>query len=432
MDSKTNSTGLGLWTTTSLVVGNMVGSGIFIIPASLAAYGGIGIIGWGFSTLGALLIALVFSYLNTAYQQAHGGPYAYTRESFGKLPGFLVAWGYWNSVWCTNAAIAVALVSYLAVFIPVVGESNVFSIGAGISMIWILTFVNLRSIKGVGNVQLITTILKIMPLLIIGIVGLFFVDPENFKLDLGPNPNYWQSITATTTLTLFAFLGIESATIPQVHIKNPERTISSATKFGTLITALIYLLGSIAVMGIIEPSILAESNAPFADAAVRIGGEKLKWLIALGAIVATFGALNGWILIQGQIPLAAANDGLFPNFFAKTNRHKAPAPGIIFSSILATILMALNFHKKTVEAFTFMMLLSTLNVLVPYLFASLASIKLNLNKSPSRMKLFVSILAFSFSIWMVIGCGLEVALYGLGLLILGIPFYVYLTKSKKA
>ena len=423
---------LGLLTSTSLVAGNMIGSGIFLLPASLAVYGGISLIGWLFSALGAIVIALVFGYLSEQTPNANGGPYAYTRESFGEFPAFLVAWGYWISIWCTNSAIAVALVSYLSVFFPILNEVVGLSILTGIGFIWLLSWVNTRPIRRVGTIQLVTTILKIMPLLIIGVVGIFYLDTAHFTPFNRSESDTWQAITATTTMTLFAFLGIESATIPQAHIENPKRTVKLATIFGTLITTAVYILGSIAVMGLLSPDVLAKSEAPFADAGGIVAGDVAQYLVAIGAIIATFGALNGWILIQGQIPLAAARDGLFPKIFGRVNPNGAPAIGIFLSSILASILMGLNYHKSTVSAFTFMMLLATLSVLVPYLFSSSAYIlfvfQSGEQNAKSKFKIGVAWLAFAFSLWMLIGCGAEVVYYGFILLMAGIPFYIWMKR----
>lgn len=423
-----NERGLGKWMATSLVVGNMIGSGIFLIPASLAAYGGISILGWVFSTIGAISIALVFSYLNKKLPKANGGPYAYTNKAFGNFAGFLVAWGYWNSIWCTNAAIAVALISYLSVFFPILSSNSLAAVSAGAGFILFLSWTNLRPIRNVGYVQLITTILKIIPILIIGIIGLFYIDWQHFEPFNRTGDSPLKIITATTTLTLFAYLGIESATIPQDRIENPESNIQFATLFGTIITAMVYILGSLAVMGIIAPDQLAQSDAPFAMAGELIGGNMLRYFVAIGAIIATFGALNGWILLQGQIPMAAAHDNLFPEAFKKVNKHGAPYFGILFSSGLAMMLMMLNYHKSTIEAFTFMMLLSTLNVLIPYLFSSAANFLLD-GRMKEGFRKVIGGFAFGFSIWMVIGCGEEVVYYGFLLLMLGIPFYIWMKKS---
>jgi len=316
---------IGLWTTTSLVIGNMIASGLFMLPATLAIYGGISLIGWLISGAGALCLALVYSWLSRLQPSATGGPYAYTREGMGNFAAFLVVWGYWISVWCTNAAIAVAFVSYLTAFIPELGNSPVLAVGTGLSAIWFLTWINTKGIREAGVVQVITTVLKLVPLLVITIGGLFYLNLDHFVPFNVSSQSNLSAITSTTTLTLFAFLGLECATIPSGNVKNAEKTVSRATIIGTLLTTFIYLAGTVAVMGLIPPSVLHDSQAPFADAAASIWGEEARYLVAGGAVISTFGALNGYILIQGQMPMAAARDQLFPRIFAKENKNGTPA-----------------------------------------------------------------------------------------------------------
>ncbi|MFK7846507.1 MAG: amino acid permease [Rhodothermales bacterium] len=423
---------IGFWPSTALVVGNMIGSGIFLLPASLAIYGGISLLGWVIAAAGAMLLAVVFGNLSRYVPDSTGGPYAYTKISLGEFPAYLVAWGYWISIWSTNAAIAVALVGYLAVFFPVLSTDPMAAILTGLSFIWLITWVNTKSLQTVGLVQLATTVLKVAPITVIGLLGLFYVKEAGafpaFNLTGESNIS---ALTATVTLTFFAFLGIESATIPSANIKDAGRTVKKATIVGTMIAIVAYVLSSGVIMALIPAETLATSSAPFADAAAVMWGEPARKLVALGAVISTLGALNGWILIQGQIPMAAAHDKLFPQVFGKQNKQGAPAVGIVLSSILVSVLMMTNYHKSLVEAFTFMMLLSTLSVLTPYLF-SIASYGLMLferEEQGKTRKLVVALLAFCFSIWIVIGCGHEVVFLGFILLMMGIPFYVWLKRT---
>lgn len=406
----------------------MVGSGIFLLPASLAVFGGISFIGWIFSSLGALLLAIVFGNLSRLQPKATGGPYAYSRQELGDFPGYLVAWGYWISIWSTNAAITVALVGYLGVFFPWMNYDPVYAILTGLLFIWLFTWVNTKKIGIIGSVQLITTIIKIIPIILIAFLGIFYLDFSNFKEFNISKMSDFSAITATTTLTLFAYLGMESATIPSESVSDARHTIKRATITGTVITIAIYALSSLAVMGIIPMDQLAKSTSPFSDAAFLFWGESAKYIVAGGAVIATMGALNGWILIQGQIPMAAAHDKLFPKIFGKTNKNNAPVMGIIISSILVSILIMLNYSKSLVDAFTYMMKLSTLSVLVPYLFstASLALILLRKKEKNKQINLLLTFLAFCFSIWVIIGCGQEIVFSGFILLMLGIPFYVWI------
>lgn len=417
---------IGLWTTTSLVVGNMIASGLFMLPATLGIYGGISLIGWLISGAGAICLALVYSWLSKHQPLATGGPYAYTREGMGHFAAFLVAWGYWISVWCTNAAIAVAFVSYLTAFIPALGHNPILSVSTGLSAIWFLTWINTKGIKEAGIVQVITTVLKLAPLVVITIGGFFYLNVDHFIPFNVSSQSNLSAITSTTTLTLFAFLGLECATIPSGNVKNPERTISQATIIGTLLTTFIYIAGTVAVMGLIPPATLHESQAPFADAAASIWGEEARYLVAGGAVISTFGALNGWILVQGQMPMAAARDHLFPRLFARENKNGTPAVGIIISSLLVSVLMSMNFSNSLADTYTFVILLSTLTVLVPYLFSIVSFVMMDTKKYGIRWgKMSVALLAFLYSMWAVIGSGQEIVYWGFILLMAGLPFYAW-------
>ena len=424
---------IGLFTSTSLVVGNMIASGVFLLPASLAAYGGIGLLGWIGSSAGAIALALLFSKLSKRIPNALGGPYAYTRAGLGDFASYLVAWGYWISIWCTNAAIAVAFVSYLTVFFNVLKTNSLLALGTGLSAIWLLTWVNTRGVKEVGWVQKITTVLKITPLLLVTIMGLFYIDFDNFiPFNISSVSNF-SAVTATATLTLFAFLGLESATIPAGNIHEPEKTIPRATMIGTIITIFIYVLSSTVVMGMIPAAELKNSNAPFADAAAIIWGDRARYWVAAGAIVSTLGALNGWILLQGQMPMAAARDKLFPLIFKAENNKGVPAVGIIIGSVLISVLMMLNFTSGLNNTFTFLVLMTTLTVLIPYLFSATSyGIIILQNKFWKRdliSQLVIAILAFLFSLWAVLGSGQETVYWGFIAILSGIPFYVWMKRA---
>lgn len=429
---------LGLWTSTSLVVGNMIGAGVFLMPTALASYGGISLFGWIFSAIGAFFLAKVFSNLSKLMPHADGGPYAYSRKGFGDFVGFLVAWGYWISIWCANAAIAVSLVSALSTFFPLLATNAVAAIGTGLGAIWLLTWINTLGIVTSGKLQLITTVLKIIPLLLVGIGGLFFFRLSNFIPFNTSGLSDFSAITSTATLTFYAFLGIECATIPSGNTINPEKTISRATMLGTLIATIIYILSSASIMGMISAKELQYSVTPFADAAVMIWGNSAKYWVSAGVAIAAFGALNGWILIQGQVPYAIAKDKLFPAIFKKENKKGVPGWGIVISSILVSVLMAMNYTKGLAEQFKFLILLSTLTVLVPYLFSAAAYIIIRLENKYLKpglswvFSLLLATAAFVFSLWAIAGSGYETVYWGFILLMAGVPFYVMMIWKKRS
>jgi basic amino acid/polyamine antiporter, APA family len=427
---------LGFWLSTSLVVGNMTGSGIFLLPSALAVYGGISIFGWIFTTIGVVFLALVFSRLSRIIPKA-GGPYTYSREGFGDFIGFLVVWGYWVSIWCGNAAIAVAGVSYLSIFFPTLKENNLLSATLAIGAIWLFTLINTKTIRRVGKVQLVTTIIKILPLILFGTVGFLYFDINHFiPFNLSDNSNF-DAITASAALALWAFLGLESATIPSDKIINPTQTISRATITGTIIAALIYISSTVAILGIINPSDLQNSAAPFADAAKMVWGNWASYLVAIGAAISCFGALNGWILLQGQLPMAAARDNIFPAGFKKLSKKEIPLIGLLIASVLASILVSMNYSKGLVKMFTFIIMLSTLTCLVPYVLSSLVELvlymrnKIGYQKKQLHIAIFISIPAFLYSLWSINGLGLEVIFWGFILLISGIPIFVFISLNNK-
>ena len=427
---------LGLWMSTSLVIGNMIGAGIFLMPAALAAYGGISIFGWLFSAIGALLLATVFSRLSKLVRNKNGGPYVYTKEGLGDFAGFLVAWGYWISTWVANAAITIAFVSALTVFFPVLGTNALYAVVLGLTTIWFLTWINSKGIRESGKLQVVTTLLKLIPLVLVIIGGIFFFNADNFIPFNPSSETNMAAIAITATMTLYAFLGVESATIPAGNVENPEKTIPKATMLGTIITTLVYVLSTVVVMGMIPSDVLSQSPAPFADAMDIIAGEWGRGLVAAGAAIAAFGALNGWILIQGQIAMATAKDDLFPRIFRRENKNGVPALGIIIGSILTSIVMLMNYSDGLVEQFKFIILLSTLCVLVPYLFTSAAYVLILAERKLPNMKwlpeIILASLAFIFSLWAIYGAGEEAVFFGFLLLLAGIPFYVWMKYRNKS
>jgi APA family basic amino acid/polyamine antiporter len=423
---------LGFWTAVALVMGNMIGSGIFLLPASLAPYGGLSLVGWLVSMGGALALASVFSRLSRLDPSA-GGPYAYTRRAFGDVPAFLVAWGYWISVWVGLGALAVALVGYLTPFVPRFASHPPSAAIAAVTAIWIIVLVNVVGVRTAGRVQVWTTVLKLLPLAVIGVLGLIHFEPSHFLIEQPGLRAMGSSVPAVATLTLWAFLGLESATVPAGSIRDPGRTIPRATMAGTVLAAVIYILSTVGVMSLIPPAQLGRSEAPFADAAGLLGGPWAAAAVAAGAAVSCFGALNGWTLVAGQLPLAVARDGLFPSLFARTSARGTPVAALVAAGLLTTALVCLNYTRGLVELFTFFILLATLSTLVPYVFCSLAVFirRDGPREAPlSRAAALAASLAFLYSIWAMAGAGQETVYWGFLLLIAGLPVYVLIIRRR--
>jgi basic amino acid/polyamine antiporter, APA family len=408
----------------------MIGSGIFLMPTALAAYGSISLLGWLCSAAGAIILARVFGKISKYMPYANGGPYAYTHKAFGSFAAFIIAWGYYISILTANAAITISLISALSTFFPVLGTSVFAAIATGLCAIWLLSLINNAGIKAGATLQLITTVIKIIPLLLIGIAGLFFMSSKNFAPFNTTGKPVLAVLTTVVSYIFFSFQGVESATIPAANIKTPERIIAKATTIGTLLTTLVYLLASISIMGLIPNKQLQQSVTPFADAATIIWGGNSRYLISAGVAIAGFGALNGWILLQGQVPAAMAADKLFPSIFTRQNKNGVPWLSIIISSVFVSLFLIMNFTKGLVDKYKFLILLSSLAALVPYLFTAASYLKLSKGfKKITAAVYLLGISTFLFCLWAIIGTGAETILWGLMLYAIAVPFY-FITKQR--
>lgn len=422
---------LGLRACTALVVGNMIGSGIFLLPATLAPFGAISIAGWIVTSLGAVVLAVIFGRLAQIVTRT-GGPYAYSAEGFGDFAGFIIAWGYWIALWTGNAAVAVALAGYLGFLVPAVGASPALQLGAALVAIWILTFINVRGVKQAGAVQIVTTVLKLIPLVLVGAIGLFWVQASHFTPVNPSGMGTVSAISACAAMTLWAYLGLESATVPSGDVVDPKRTIPRATILGVLIAATVYISVTVVAVGVMPREDLAVSTAPLADVAALMWGPAGGLLIAIGAVISTFGTLNGFTLLSGQVPYGAALDRVFPRWFGERSRFGTPANALIFSNICASILIAMNFSGGLVAAFNFIILLAVMATLLPYTLCALAEIMIMARgRSPLAGPAFAKVailgaLGFIYSLWALYGAGEEIVFWGALLMVAGIPVHVWI------
>ncbi len=421
--------GLGLIACTALVVGNMIGSGIFLLPASLASFGPISLGGWLLTSCGALVLAMLFGRLSQLVHKT-GGPYAYTEAGYGEFAGFLIAWGYWITLWTGNAAVAVALAGYVGFLVPAIGESSGYSLLTALAAIWLLTLINVRGVKEAGAVQVLTTVLKLVPLLLIGVLGWWWVEPANFAVINRSGQSDLAAISAAAAITLWAFLGLESATVPAGEVVDPARTIPRATIFGVLLAASVYMAVSAVTMGVLPAEQLSASSAPLADVARLMWGEVGGVLVAVGAVIATFGTLNGFTLLTGQVPYGAALDRVYS--LGHLSRFGTPANALVFSNLLASILVVMNFAHGLVGAFNAIILLAVMASLVPYAFCALAELMIRLKGEDGlhgAALLKVSLLGglgFLYSGWAIYGAGAETVYLGTLLLLAGIPVHVWI------
>jgi basic amino acid/polyamine antiporter, APA family len=418
---------LGFWMSLALVIGNTIGTGVFLIPATLAPYGLNSLVAWGFTALGSILLAIVFSRLSRAFPDA-GGPYAYVQLAFGPLAAFLVAWGYWISIWVGNAGIATAAVSALTPLLPWIAVVPGASAAITIALLWLLTLVNWFGIQASGRVQTVTTLLKMLPLIAVAAVGVWSVRGTDVAAAASV-PLSVGSVTAAATLTLWALLGFESATIPADKVANPRRTIPLATMAGTIVTALLCTLACTTVLLLVPKNILLQSNAPFVDLANQLWGSGVGKVVAVFAAISGLGALNGWILMQGELPTAMAKNGVFPKIFARLSSRGTPGFALCFGSGLVTLLIAASYGNSMVRVFEFMILLSTTACLVMYALCSLALLRLQWTgrlrgaRRGSVALAGIGICAALYSLWAIAGAGAVPVALGALLLALGVPLY---------
>lgn len=418
---------LGPWSAVALVAGSMVGSGVFLLPSSLAPYGAISLQAWAITLGGALLLALTFARL-AARMPATGGPYAYVRAAFGDGAGFVVAWSYWVSMWCANAAIATAFAGSLGGLFPELVATPLRSAAVALGALWLCTAVNLLGVREAGIVQVVTTVLKVVPLLVFGGIAIWWLEPRMFAdaerayaaaAESGAPATHAGALHAAVALTLWAFLGLEAATVPAGAIDDAERVIPRATLLGTLLAGIATILACTAVLGILAPDVAKASGAPMVDAARTLWGPAAGTAIAVVAAVSCLGALNGWVLLSAQLPMAAAQDGLFPRVFARVDARGTPRAGVLVGAVLATALVAANYTDRLTEVFKFAILLSTAATLLPYFATSAASLRLGVG---SRV---VAALALAYSAYALLGAGAEALTWGAALIAAGLPVYAW-------
>lgn len=400
---------LGLPQATALIVGSIIGVGIFNLPSSLASFGPISLVAMALTTVGALALALMFAALSRRLP-ADGGPYAYARAAFGNGTGFANAWSYWITAWAGNAAIVVGWVMYVQVFINK-GALPAWSIVIALVGLWIPALINITGVKNMGAVQLWTSILKFIPLALMATVGLLFIKGDNLAQWNVSGESDFSAIMGAMALCLFSYLGVETASVAAAKVRDPDRNVPKATIFGTIATAAVYLLSLAAVFGAVPTAQLAATTTPYSVAAdTMTGGSTWAGYVIAGiVIISGFGALNGWTMICAEMPLAASKDGLFPARFGTLNANGVPVFGIVSSTLLASVFMIVSYLGTAGQTvFNTLVFMSGITAAIPYAFSALAQIKWRIadNRSvhtPRFLRdVIVAVVALVFSILFII------------------------------
>jgi APA family basic amino acid/polyamine antiporter len=421
---------IGLATASAFVIGSIIGTGVFALPSALAPYGPSSLLAIGLVSIGAVALAQVFGWLNRRVPGS-GGPYLYARDAFGDFGGFITSWSYWLTAWIGNAAIVVAWVGYVEVFVNK-GGNKWGAVAIALVGLWIPALINISGIRNLAGFQNVTTVLKFVPLVFMGTIGLFFIHAHNFGPFNASGMSLWGSISAAAAIALFLFLGLEVASVVAGRVRNPDRNVTRATMIGTISCAAVYILATLTVFGTVSHATLLGSTAPFSDAAnAMFGGVWAGKLMAVVAIISGIGCLNGWTLICAEMPMAAAHDHLFPRQFARLSHREIPVFGIVASTGAASLLMMFSYwHFQTV--FTDVVLLSVLTAVIPYLYSAAAHLYWLLVKGRAvswphlARDITVSTLALVFTFWALAGTGYQAVYFGIFAFFLGVPVYVWM------
>ncbi len=406
----------GVWTAAALVVGGMIGAGVFVQPAQLAPYGWTAVAAWGVAIPGAMLLAYVLSRLTAARPAATGG-IAIVGEALGPLPGLLVGWSYWVGICSANAIIALTAVRYGAEFVPQLTATPLATALGATTLVWALTALNLGGAKAVGRFQVVTTLLKLLPLfaVVMIVAGLVTFEPARFSAN--PHPPFDLSdLTTVLTLTFFPLVGFEAASLAAERVRDPARNVLRATLYGTALTGLLYVIISIGVVFALPQGIVAASDAPIALFVGEFWGRGASLAIAAFASIAAIGCLNGWVLMQGEIPLGMARSGLVPAFLARTSDRDVPTAAILLSSTVASLLILSSAVPGLQGVLTFMLQLTTAATVWFYFGACLAALVLGIVRP-------VAAIGLAFSAWVLWGAGTEALLLSIVLLATALPLY---------
>lgn len=416
---------IGLLPAILMVAGNMMGSGVFMLPANLAGIGSIAIIGWLITVVGDIALGLVFAKL-TEVTTAAGGPYAYARKAFGDYMGYQTNLVYWLANVIGNVGLAVAGLGYLTPFFPALRDPLVMAL-AQIAVIWFFTYANILGPRVVGRMQGITTTVALFPIVGVALLGWFWFNPETYME--GWNVSGESSLTAvgmTLNFTLWAFIGVESASVSTAVVKNPAKNVPIATVVGVLLAAVCYVLSSSAIMGIIPNKELVSSSAPFSQAVSIALGSTAGKIVALCAAVGCLGSLAGWTLLVGQTAQAAAKDGLFAGIFARVNRRGVPSAGLAIVAGIMTLQVLATMSPTASEQFGKIASIAVIMTLLPYIYSSVAIKILGREKMSDREGLFytiVGLIAAVYSLSAMIGSNSEQTRWALIFVISTIIFY---------
>lgn len=413
---------LGFFMCIALIMGNMIGSGVFLLPASLASFGWNAVAGWVITISGAMALAYIIARLTVALPDANG-PTGFVSHVFGPTPGFLISWSYWVSIWTTVVTVAVAAVSYLSTFMPALATTPFLPAVLAVGLLWTVTLINLRGVRAAGRFQLLTVVIKIIPLIVVILIAAMLL--MRGTAEVAPYPEEGLSlpaINASVALTLWALLGFESASVAAARADNPRVTVPRATLIGTALTGALYLFVCSAIALMLPVEVASASPAPFASFVERFWGHGPAQWIAIFAAISCIGALNGWVLMQGEMPSVMARQGLLPAWLADADGQGVPRKALLLSSVISTVFVLMNASKSLKGLFEYLLLLSTSATLWLYLACALTALRL-------RLVVPIALLGVVYSLWTLWGAGLAASGLSFVLMAAGLPLLWWTRRS---
>ncbi len=427
---------IGVTSATGLVIGSVIGIGVFTMPAVLAGAGTCSLVTLAVIGVGAMLLAVMFGQLTRRVPKANGGLYAYARHEYGDFAGYVTGWCYWISAWAGNAAIVAAWVLYVDSLFGITRPSSWANWGIALIGLWVPAAVNLAGVRNMAWLQNLTVVLKFLPLLFVAIVGWFFVKSANFGPFNASGGSLYTAIGIAAGVALFSFIGVEVAAITAKRVRSPRKNVGRASVYGTAACAILYVAVSAAVMGLVPHHELVGNTAPFVPAVQAIFGYS-AWagkLVAAVAVVSAIGALNGWTLVTTEVSRAVADDGLFPRFFSWKDRKDTAWFGILLAAILPSLLMLWAYNTATgLTVFTDLVDLTVVTVAMPYLFSACAQLTYLLS-GRRRVEgwllardLSIAGIAALFSMWVTFASGWAAVYQAMVLVLAGVIIYAFVT-----
>jgi basic amino acid/polyamine antiporter, APA family len=430
---------LGLTSATGLVIGSVIGTGVFAMPAVLAGAGTSSLITLAVIAVGAMLLAILFGQLTRRVPNSDGGLYAYARHEFGDFAGYLTGWCYWIQAWAGNAAIVAAWVFYVDALFGI-SPSGMGNWGIALTGLWIPAAVNLAGVRQMAWFQNLTVVLKFLPLLFVGVVGWFFVSKANFGPFNASGGSLYGAIGIAAGVALFSFIGVEVAAITAKRVRNPRLNVGRASVLGTAASAILYLVVAAAVMGLVPHHALVNNTAPFVPAfqAIFTHGAWAGKLVAALAVVSGIGALNGWTLVTAEVSRAPANDGLFPKPFAWTDRRDSAWFGIVMAAALPSLLMLWRYTSSSgLTVFTYLVDLTVVTVAIPYLMSACAQLAYLVSRRRRvqgwllARDLTITGAAVAFSMWVTFAAGFAAVYQAMVIVLAGIIIYAFVKAQRE-